>query len=223
MEVWLDTCDINVVTEANRFGFIYGITTNPTILASANEDPETVLNQLLAIQDGPITVQITADNSDEMIKRALGLRVFSDRIIIKIPVTQQGLVAIKNIRQEDIPVMATAVFSPTQALLAALAGANYVASYFGRMIDGGIDAQATVQSILTIFRKHSFDTKLLVASLKTVDQISSCAEMGVDAITVKKTLFNEWVSDNDYTLDSLKTFAADWKARDQPKTSALIL
>lgn len=223
MEIWLDTCDSNTIKAAVQFGIIHGITTNPSLLAATHEDPEKVIINLLELQDGPVAVQITAINSDEMIKRALALHAFSDRIIIKLPVVQQGLIAIKKLAEEGVSTIATAVFHPTQALLAALAGADYVAPYLGRMFDAGIEAQASLQSMVTIYRQHGFKTKILAAAIKTTDQIIACAEMGVSAVTLKNTLFGRLMADDAYTLDSLKAFAEDWEARDFQAASLLVL
>src|SRR5690242_15483380 len=108
MEIWLDTCDINTITLASRLGILDGITTNPSLLAHAHEEPNKVISRLLDIQTGPIAVQVTTDETDEMIKQALALHAYSERIIVKIPVVQEGLAAIKTLVQEGVPIMATA-------------------------------------------------------------------------------------------------------------------
>lgn len=223
MEVWLDSCDRQFIQNACRFGFVDGVTTNPTLLAPIKDHPEDFFNELLAMQEGPITVQVTAEKSEEMVKSAMALHVFSERIIVKIPATQQGLLAMKKLYEEEVPVMATAVFDTSQAILAALSGAAYVAFYFGRMLDAGINATDVLRTTATVFRKQSLETKIMVASLRTADQIVTCAEIGVDAVTLKKSLFDEWVADNKNTLDSLKAFTADWEARDHPRTSSMVL
>lgn len=222
MEIWLDTCDSQTIKAANQFGIVYGITTNPSLLADAQQDPEQVINNLLDLQDGPIAVQVTPSNSEEMIARAKALHAFSDRIIVKVPVTQQGLIAIKALAAEEIPTMATAVFQPTQALLSALAGADYIAPYYGRMFDAGIDAQAALQSMVAIYRQYGFKTKILAAAIRTTDQIITCAEIGVAAVTLKSSIFSRLLADDNDTLESLRVFSEDWETRHCP-TSSLIL
>lgn len=223
MEIWLDTCDPQAIAAACSFGIVYGITTNPSILAGTHEDPEKVINNLLDLQDGPIAIQVTANNSQEMIRQAKALHSFSDRIIIKVPVTQQGLITIKTLSSEEISTMATAVFQPTQALLAALAGADYVAPYLGRMFDAGIDAYASLQSMVNIYRQQGLKTRILAAAIKSTDQIIACAEMGITAVTLKNALFGQLLADDAYTLDSLKTFAEDWESRKFQSTSNIVL
>lgn len=213
MELWLDTCDAQVVTNACRLGIIYGVTTNPTILAESRDDVENVINKLLDIQDGPIAIQVTADNAPEMIKQAVALHAFSDRIIVKVPVIQQGLMAMKELVQEGVAVMATAVFQPNQALLAALAGADYVAPYVSRMFDAGVDAYGALQTMVTMYRHYGLKTKILAAALRTTDQITTCASMGISAVTLKSSLFSQFIADDPSTVGCLKTFAEDWESR----------
>lgn len=217
MEIWLDTCDSQTIINANRLGIIYGVTTNPSILASANESHDKILNRLLEVQDGPLAVQVTAMHAKEMIKQALALHSFSDRIIVKIPVIQEGLVAIKALVEEGVSVMATAVFYPNQALLAAIAGADYIAPYLGRMLDEDLDAFEALDVMVKIYQNHQFKTKILAAALRTTDQITACATAGIPAVTLKSTLFSQFVANDKSTLNCLKAFADDWEACEQQK------
>lgn len=210
MEIWLDTCNSETIATACRLGIIDGITTNPSILASAKENPHQTIHHLLDIQSGPVTVQVTADDADGMVKEAMSWRYLSDRLIIKIPVIQEGLAAIRILVQEGIPTMATAVFQPNQALLAAIAGAEYVAPYVCRMFDEGIDAYVALETIAAIYKRYSFKTKILAAALRTTDQITACASMGLDAVTLKSSLFAEFIADDKATCKALRAFSEDW-------------
>jgi len=223
MELWLDTCDTQAITAASRFGLIYGITTNPSLLARAHDDHERVISSLLDVQDGPLAVQVTADEAVEMIQRGESLHAFSNRIVVKIPVTEEGLVAIRNLSEKGIPVMATAIFHPKQAWLAALAGAKYAAPYVGRMFDSGIEAYASLQMIVKIYQQYGIQTKIIAAALKTTDQLVSCAEMSIDAATLKPSLFSQLVADDPLTMDSLRGFTEDWEARGHVTESLLVL
>lgn len=223
MEIWLDTCDSRAITAASRLGIIHGVTTNPSILADSEEDPEKIIQAILDVQDGPVAVQVTADDCDEMVKRARSLHSFSDRIIIKIPVIRQGLIAIQTLSKEGVPTMATTVFQPNQALLAALAGAEYVAPYLGRMFDAGIDGYSALRSIKIIYQQYGFSTKILAAALKSPEHLTACAEMGIDAVTIKNSLFNQFIADDPDTIDSLKAFAEIWESREHRTSSSLVL
>jgi len=223
MEIWLDAIDTKAITRACRLGFIHGITTNPSLLAGANADHERTIQSILDVQDGPVAVQIMAEESEEMIKRAHALRVFSDRIIVKIPATQNGYIAINTLAEDGVPTMATTIFHPNQAFLAAMSNAQYVAPYVGRMFDAGVDAYAALRSIAKVYKQSAFETKILAAALKTPEQILACAEMGIDAMTIKSSLFSEFIADNEDTLESLKAFAEAWEAHDYSKSSSLLL
>ena len=217
MEIWLDSCSREAVRAACKYNFIYGITTNPSLLSRTKEDPRALICDLLELQNGPVAVQVISLDCEEMVLQALALNALSSRIIVKIPVTQQGLAAMKALAQEHVPVMATAVFQPNQALLAALAGADYVAPYLGRMLDAGIEAHTALQSMQTIYQQYGFKTKILAAAIKTPEQITACAEIGIPAITLKSTLFEQFLCDDPCTLDSLQTFAEDWQANYSPE------
>jgi len=220
MEIWLDTCNSNDIVSTSSLGIVYGVTTNPTLLAKARKDPETIINSLLECQDGPVAVQLLAENSDEMVQSALNLHAFSGRIIIKVPATQQGFVAMRALVMKNVSVMATAIFTPAQALLAALIGVDYVAPYVGRMLDANIDAFASLEEMLTIYQKHQLKTKILAASLRTQEQVIKCAEVGVHAITFSTPLFLQFIANHPLTDKCVDGFANDWRAREHQATFA---
>lgn len=221
MEIWLDTCNSQAIKAACQYGIIFGITTNPSILAKANADPETIINRLLDEQDGPVAVQVVTENSEEMITQALKLHSISERVIVKVPVTQQGLIAMKTLSEREVPLMATAVFNPNQALLAALAGADYLAPYVGRMYNSGIDAVEALETIKCIYNHYKLETRIIAAALQSREQITACAKMGIHAVTLKESLFNQFIANDSYTLESLESFNADWETR-KYKSSTLL-
>jgi TalC/MipB family fructose-6-phosphate aldolase len=211
MEIWLDTCDPQMIAKGCRLGLCDGVTTNPSLLAAMKENPHTVIQRLLDIQTGPVAVQVNADEADDMVKEAMVLRSFSDRVIIKVPVIQEGLAAIQALVSEGIPVMATAIFQPNQALLAAITGADYVAPYVCRMFDEGIDAYVALETMASIYKQHLFKTKILAAALRTPDQITICATLGLSAVTLKHSLFEELIADDQATCRALRSFSEDWQ------------
>lgn len=210
MEIWMDSCNSKAIEAACQYGIIYGVTTNPTLLAKVDCDLEKAINKLLDVQDGPVAVQVVAEEAEAIVHQALQLHSFSDRIVVKIPVTQQGLIAMKRLADHQLSVMATAVFQPNQALLAALAGADYLAPYVGRMYSAGIDALEALQTMKTMFERYHLKTKLIAAALQSAEQISSCAAMGIPAVTLKDSLFNQLMADDPNTIESLEGFASDW-------------
>jgi transaldolase len=130
MEIWLDTAELDLVQTAKEMGILHGVTTNPSIIAKSKMGMEDLLEKLLQMQPGPVTAQVTAEEAPEMVKQGSSLRQFSNRIIVKVPVTTEGVKAIYGLKLLQIPVMATAVFDSNQVLLAAKAGAAYNAPYF---------------------------------------------------------------------------------------------
>jgi transaldolase len=203
MEIWLDSTSEELAKKAKQLGIVHGVTTNPALIRRSGKPIESILESLLALQLGPVTAQVTADEADGMIEQALRWSQLSERILIKIPVVQAGIEAMGQLTQEGVPTMATVVFHPHQALLAAVAGASYVAPYVTRMHKMGIDSQRALATMKNIFIQYQFKTKLLAASISSLEQITQCAEMGIDAITLKDALFEAFMADNPHTLAAL--------------------
>ncbi len=211
MELWLDTANFDVVKTAAQMGIVHGVTTNPSIVAKSNMALEDLLEKLLALQSGPVTAQATGRTADELVAQARSLHAFSPRIIVKIPVTLEGLKAIGQLTQEHIPVMATAVFDLNQTLLAARAGATYIAPYFSRICEDDMDGIEVCKAMLRLLHRYNFFSKLLAASLRTPEQIKECAEFGAHAVTLNDKVFHDFVEDHPMTMESLEKFAKDWK------------
>lgn len=210
MEVWLDTTNIQTVQKAARFGLLSGVTTNPTLIAQTGKDIEEVLHSILHHQEGPVTAQVISDETFEMVQQGQTFYSISNRLIIKVPVTRNGLQAIHLLSRQGIPTMGTVIFHPRQALMAALAGANYVAPYLGRMEKAGIDPWQSLQSIIQFFSNSRFKTKILGASLQTVEQVLKCAELGIYGVTIKDDLFEKLIQDDELTSNMVKQFSADF-------------
>ncbi|MFC2049262.1 transaldolase family protein [Chlamydiota bacterium] len=205
MDIWLDTIDLGAIKRAASMGLLDGVTTNPTLLSEAKEPAEEVLENLLNHFSGPLAVQVTLRSADEMVEQGKDLRDFSSRIIVKIPVTEEGLVAIQRLSNGDIPVMATAILNPMQALLAAKAGALYLAPYFSYLGENALTVCQTMQ-------RMQLSAKLLIASLKSPEHVIQCAASGFDAITIKGPLFQTCITPPSETLEHLKRFEAAWQA-----------
>jgi TalC/MipB family fructose-6-phosphate aldolase len=210
MEIWIDTVNLELIQALARLPFFTGVTTNPIILAKAGTFSPKLVHTLLDIQPGPLCLQVTAYTAPEMVVQAKQFREYSDRIIIKVPATQEGYIAIRMLADLHIPTLATAIFQPQQALLAAKAGANYIAPYLSHIANSGADVFATLQSMLTIYRNYNLPTKIMAASLTTLSPLIQCAELGIPAITIKDDLLQELVKDHTQTTEWSKKFAATW-------------
>lgn len=211
MKLWLDTVDINGVLKGNKLGILSGVTTNPTLIAESKRHVKPVLHDLLYHQKGPVTVQVVGDIAEEMVREGREYFSFSDRLIIKIPVTPNGLEAIHLLSNLEIPTMGTAVFNSKQALLAALAGADYIAPYLGRIEREGENPWELLKSVLKIFQNGQFKTKILAASLPSCDYVIRCAEIGIHAVTVKESVFEKLIETDPLTEKAVEKFNSDWR------------
>lgn len=220
MEIFLDTIDFELIKEAKSFN-IYGITTNPTILSKTIHSPRRTIETLLSIQEGPVAVQVTENSSEKIIAQAKHLSLISDRLILKIPTTKEGLKAINFLKKEKINILATVIYTPTQALFAYLAKADYIAPYVSRIDDFTKNGNQSLISMKQIKSNYQFPTKILAASIRSMDQIHFCLENAIDSITLQEKVFLQWVEDYPKTLENLVTFSKDWEKVKQDDLSSL--
>jgi transaldolase len=193
MKLWLDTVDINAIKEAEKIGILHGITTNPAILAEAGLRPEKIIPALLTHQSGPVAAQVVAIDAPNMIQEGLELNALSPRIIVKVPVTREGLEAIRHLSKENVSVMGTILFHPHQALTASIAGANYAAPYISHIENEGKDPWEILAAMQRILLHVQNKTEILAASVKSLPYLQRCAEIGIQHITIKAPLFYELV------------------------------
>lgn len=211
MELWLDTSDVDFVKKASRLGVLHGVTTNPTIAAKSRLSSETLIDKLLKAQSGPVAYQVMGSDTENMYSQGKALAELSKRVIVKIPVTREGLAAIYKLANEGVATLATAIFEPRQAHLAFQAGALYLAPYLGRITDtggNGLEALGLMQKIKANYR---FPGKILAAGIREVEEVLACLEMGIDSITVPEKVFTAFTEDNPQTLHALEKFAQDWQ------------
>lgn len=207
MEIWLDTVDSPLIKIAKEWGVLFGITTNPSIVADAQRPLKALIEELLTLQEGPVAVQVMANIKEDMVKQAFQFHQMSPRIIVKIPATSEGLKALVELAANGISTMATTIVEPLQGLFAAKAGATYLAPYLSYMGDEGIDNLKHLQKALT---HYQLPTKLLVASLRTKKHILECALAGFAAVTIKSNLFQESFQTPRTSLECLEKFEKRW-------------
>lgn len=210
MEIWLDTSNVDFVGGAHDLGIVHGVTTNPTILSISKMCPEELIDTFLEIQSGLVAVQVLSDEVQEMCKQAKALSAISSRIVVKIPVTQQGIRAIYTLNQEGVQTLATAIFEPHQALLAFKAGANYLAPYLGKIADTGKDPIQVLSQMNFMKMRYGFDGMIMGAGIRDLATVLACLEMGICAVTLTEKIFNEFVADYNPTLLALQQFSKDW-------------
>lgn len=208
MKIFLDTANVKEIEE---MAFILdGVTTNPSLIAKEGRDFKTVVKEITAIVDGPISAEVVSLDAEGMIKEAKDLVPIHKNIVIKIPMTQEGIKAVKTLSAEGIKTNVTLVFSSSQAFLAAKAGATYVSPFIGRLDDQSQDGMELIDEIVQIFDNFEFDTQVLVASIRHPRHVVDAAALGADVCTIPynvlKKMFKHPLTDN-----GLEKFLADWK------------
>ncbi len=191
-------------------GILDGVTTNPTLLSREDRPYLDVLKEICSIVDGPVSAEVTATTADGMIKDAYDLAKIADNIVIKVPIIRSGVTAIRKLTAEGIKVNATLCFSPTQALIAAKAGATYISPFIGRLDDVSTSGMDLIEQIVTIYDNYGFETEVLVASVRHAMHVVEAALIGADIITMPFAVIDKLLN-HPLTDVGLKKFLADWE------------
>ncbi|HHY40482.1 MAG TPA: fructose-6-phosphate aldolase [Syntrophaceticus sp.] len=211
MEIYLDTANVDEIREAVNWGVITGVTTNPTLIAKeSGRDFHEIIKEICGLVQGPVSAEAISLDVEGIIKEARELAALDPHIVIKIPVTENGLAAVKVLSSEGIRTNVTLVFSALQALLAARAGATYVSPFIGRIDDTGQDGSDVLSDIMDIFRNYRLETKVIAASIRHPRHVLEAARLGADIATVPfkvlKTMFRHPLTDR-----GIERFLADWE------------
>ncbi len=210
MKIFLDTANLAEIRRYNDMGLIDGITTNPSLLSREGGDPAAVMREITSIVSGDISLEVVSTGHAEMVEEGRRLRGYGDNVVVKCPMTADGLRACRTLVSEGIPVNVTLVFSANQALLAAKAGARYVSPFIGRLDDIGADGLGLVEQILEVFANYDFGTQVLVASVRHPAHVVGAAEMGADVVTLPPAVLGKMLS-HPLTDSGLAAFLSDWK------------
>lgn len=209
MKIFADTANVEDIKRINDLGIIDGVTTNPTLVAREGKDWESVEKQICEIVDGPVSAEVTASEATAMVEQARELSKWADNIVVKIPMTAEGLKAVKVLSQEGIKTNVTLVFSAMQGLLAAKAGATYVSPFLGRLDDIGADGVELVQKLRQIFDNYGYRTEIIAASIRNYQHVEQVALAGCDIATIPaKILVKLWK--HPLTDQGLAAFERDW-------------
>jgi transaldolase len=212
MKIFLDSANIEQIRQAKTLGAIEGVTTNPSLLAKEKGDWKKIVRQICKEIDGPVSVEVIATETSAMLAEARDLVKIAPNIVIKVPMTLDGLKVISELHQRGVETNATLVFSPNQALLAAKAGATFVSPFVGRLDDIGQDGMQVVQDIMTVFRNYDLSTQVLAASIRHTNHFFQAAILGADAVTVPLgVLLN--LAKHPLTDIGLAKFLDDWAKR----------
>ncbi|MBC1690774.1 fructose-6-phosphate aldolase [Listeria welshimeri] len=211
MRFFIDTANVEEIKKANRMGFIAGVTTNPSLVAKEGRDFNEVIQEITSIVDGPISGEVVSLEADEMIEEGRVIAKIHPNMVVKIPMTGEGLAAVKVLTEEGIKTNVTLVFSATQALLAARAGATYVSPFLGRLDDIGDDGLLLIRDIAEIFEIHGIPTEIISASVRHPIHVIECAKAGADIATVPYKVFEQMLK-HPLTDSGIDKFLADWEA-----------
>ncbi len=209
MKLFLDTANIDEIREVNSWGVICGVTTNPSLIAKEGRDFKEVINTICEIVDGPISAEVVSMDAEGMVKEAREYAKWHPNVIIKVPMTIDGLKATKILSSEGIKTNLTLIFSPAQALLCARAGATYVSPFLGRLDDIGHEGMTLVQDIAEIFAIHDISTEIIAASIRSPLHVIEAAKAGADIATIPYKVMVQ-MTKHPLTDNGIERFMADW-------------
>jgi transaldolase len=210
MKIFIDTANIAEIREAQSWGVIDGVTTNPSLLAKENREPRALVKEICGIVDGPISVETCCIKGDAMVKDAEELAKIHQNVTIKIPMTTEGLKATKMLSKQGIKTNVTLIFTPVQAMLAAKAGATFVSPFIGRLDDIGAEGMQIIRDIVTIFKNYDFKTEIIVASVRNPIHVLDAALTGAHISTVPFKVI-ELLTKHPLTTAGIDKFMEDWQ------------
>ncbi|SUQ40091.1 Transaldolase [Clostridium neonatale] len=211
MKFFLDTANVEYIKEVNEMGVISGVTTNPSLVAKEGRDFNEVIKEITEIVDGPISGEVVSEDAEGMIKEGREIAKIHKNIVIKVPMTEEGLKATKEFSKNGIKVNVTLIFSAAQALLAARAGASFVSPFLGRVDDISMIGMDLVRDIAEIFAIHGIETEIIAASVRNPIHVIEAAKAGADIATVPYDLVKQMLK-HPLTDQGLEKFKADWAA-----------
>ncbi len=211
MQLFVDTANVPDIERMYAMGFVSGVTTNPSLVAKEKKDYTEILKQITAIVDGPISGEVLSEDSAGMVEEARRLAAIHPNMVIKVPLTAEGLKAIHQLKKEGIKTNATLIFSAAQALMAARAGAAFVSPFLGRVDDISNEGLAVLQDIVDIFHLHGIETKIIAASIRSPWQVVEAARIGADIATVPCNILEQMMK-HPLTDIGVERFRRDWEA-----------
>ena len=216
MKFFIDSANIDEISELSEMGVVDGVTTNPSLIYKSGRDFKEVIKEIARIVSGPISAEVTSLNKNEMIDQGLELSKIANNIVIKVPLTEHGLIACKNLSKKSIKVNVTLCFSSSQALIAAKMGATYISPFIGRLDDISNEGLNLIEEIINIYNNYPdrLRTEVLVASIRSPLQVAQVAQMGADVATIPPKIVKQMIK-HPLTDIGLNSFMEDWKKTGQ--------
>ena len=214
MKLFLDTADINEITDLSKTGMVDGITTNPSLIAKSGRNIIQTIEEICGIVSGPVSAEVTATDYDGMMREGVRLAEIASHVTVKLPLTVDGLRASASLSEDNIMVNVTLCFSAAQALLAAKAGASFISPFVGRLDDIGADGMNLISEIAEIYANYDYSTEILVASVRGVQHVVDAALIGADVATIPPKIMSQMYK-HPLTDKGLADFLSDWESTGQ--------
>jgi transaldolase len=210
MKFFIDTANVEDIRKANELGVLAGVTTNPTLIAREGKDFEATIKEICSIVNGPVSAEAVSLDAEGMIQEGKMLASWARNVVVKIPVTDEGLKAVKTLSRDGIKTNVTLIFTPLQALMAARAGATYVSPFIGRIDDIGYDGMEVVKDIVEIFSRHDIKSEIIAASIRNPLHVLQAAKAGADIATIPYAVIGQLLK-HPLTDQGIERFLADWE------------
>ncbi len=214
MKFFIDTANIDEIKKANDLGMVDGVTTNPSLVSKEGREFTGLLKEICGIVDGPVSAEVVSVDAEGMIHEAKDLAGIADNIVVKIPLIEEGLKAVKTLTSEEIKTNVTLCFSPVQALMAAKAGAAYISPFVGRLDDISSRGMEVVEQIMAIYENYGYETEIIVASIRSPVHVLEAALMGADIATIPFKVIRQLIK-HPLTNIGLESFLSDWKKQNK--------
>jgi len=210
MKIFLDTASIDSIKKFIDMGVVDGITTNPTLISREKGHPEDIMREIVNIVKGPVNLEVVGTKTEDMVEEGLRLKKFGENVVVKVPMTTDGLKAVRKLSEYKIKTNVTLVFSSNQGLLAAKAGASYVSPFIGRLDDAGQEGMNVIKEIVQIFRNYSYQSEVLVASVRHPIHVIEAGKLGAHIVTLPPDILAKMLT-HPLTDKGLSLFLSDWE------------
>ena len=210
MKIFLDTASIESIKKFVDMGIVDGITTNPTLISKENGHPEDIMREIVKTVKGPVNLEVVATKTEDMVEEGLRLKKFGENVIVKVPMTSEGLKAVRKLAENKIKTNVTLIFSSNQALLAAKAGASYVSPFIGRLDDAGQEGMVVIKEIVQIFSNYGYSSEVLVASVRHPIHVIEAGKLGAHIVTLPPDILGKMLT-HPLTDKGLDLFLSDWE------------
>ena len=210
MKFFLDTANVDEIKRINELGLVDGVTTNPTIISKEGRDFEEVIKEICSIVDGPVSAEVISLEAEDMVKEARVLAKWASNVVVKVPMTEEGLKAVNILSKEGIKTNVTLIFTVAQGLMAAKAGATFVSPFLGRLEDIGTDSLALIKKLRKVLDFYGYKSEIIAASVRGLKHVEDVAEVGAHIATIPGSLFPKLWS-HPLTNSGIEQFLSDWE------------